>query len=166
MKRSPATAFSLTAIVLSLGLTAATLFSQDKTLADPAAPLEYFPVPSTGTSTAPYSAAVRLGDTLYVSGQLGTVPGKGLAPGGIAAETRQTLENIKAILERHGSSLDQVAKCTVFLADIKDFAEFNAIYREYFKNASALPARTTVATSLVIGARIEIDCIAYVAPKK
>jgi len=145
---------------LTLALTAATLLAQEK----PAAPLEYFPVPSSGNSSAPYSAAVRLSDTLYISGQLGTVAGKGLVPGGIGPETRQTLENIKAILERHGSSLDQVAKCTVFLADIKDFAAFNEVYREYFK--TNLPARTTVAASLVIGARIEIDCVAYVPPKK
>ncbi len=150
---------STVALTLALAVIAS-LPAQEKTGSTP----EYFP--SATSPTAPYSAAVRLGDTLYVSGQLGTVPGKGLVPGGIEAETRQTLENIKAILERHGSSLDQVAKCTVFLADIKDFPTFNAIYREYFKNASALPARTTVASSLVIGARIEIDCIAYVAPKK
>jgi reactive intermediate/imine deaminase len=129
------------------------------------APLEFFPVPSTAATPAPYSAAVRLGDTLYVSGQLGTAPGKGLVPGGIGPETRQTLENMKGILERHGSSLDQVAKCTVFLADIKDFAAFNEVYREFFK--TNLPARSTVAVSgLVIGARIEIECIAYVAPAK
>jgi 2-iminobutanoate/2-iminopropanoate deaminase len=152
--------FAFSAIVtFSLGV-AATLLAQEKS----AAPLEYFPVPANGATSAPYSAAVRLGDTLYVSGQLGTVPGKGLVPGGIETETRQTLENLKTVLERNGSSMTQVAKCTVFLADIKDFAAFNAVYREYFK--TNLPARTTVAASLVIGARIEIECIAHVAPTK
>lgn len=155
-------ALTVTAVSLLLSLAATPLFSQEKPAT---APLQYFSAPSTGTTAPAYSEAVRIGDTLYVSGQLGIIPGKGLAPGGIATETRQTLENIKAILERHDSSLDQVAKCTVFLADIKDFAEFNAIYREYFK--TNLPARTTIAVSgLVIGARIEIDCIAFVAPKK
>ncbi len=154
MKRS----FASATLTLSLALSAAPLLAQET----PAAAPKYFP--SATSPTAPYSEAVRLGDTLYVSGQLGTVPGKGLVPGGIEAETRQTLENIKAILERRGSSLDQVAKCTVFLADIKDFAAFNAVYREYFK--TNLPARTTVATSLVIGARIEIDCIAFAPSAK
>ena len=76
-------------------------------------------------------------------------------------ETRRTLENIKAILERHGSSLNHVMKCTVFLADIKDWPAFNEVYREFFK--TNLPARSALgANGLAFGARVELECIAFV----
>jgi 2-iminobutanoate/2-iminopropanoate deaminase len=122
---------------------------------------QYFPMSPTGGAPLPFSEAVKLGDTLYVSGQIGNLAGTlTLAPGGIAPEARRALENIQAILQRHGSSLDQVVKCTVFLADIQDWAAFNAIYREYFtKN---FPARSALAASgLAIGARVEVECIAF-----
>ena len=127
---------------------------------------QYFPMPSTGGAALPFSEAVRSGDTLYVSGQIGNLPGSlTLAPGGIGPETRRALENIKAILERHGSSLDHVLKCTVFLADIKEWAAFNGIYREYFK--ASLPARSALAASgLAVGARVEVECIAFVPSPK
>ena len=114
----------------------------------------------------PFSEAVKLGDTLYVSGQIGNLPGSlTLAPGGIGPEARRALDNMKAILERHGSSMDQVVKCTVFLADIKEWPAFNEVYREYFK--TNLPARSALAASgLAIGARVEVECIAFVPPKK
>ena len=125
----------------------------------------YFPMPSTGGAPLPFSEAVQLGDTLYVSGQLGNQPGTfNLVSGGIGAEAKQALENIKAILEKHGSSLDHVVKCTVFLADIKEWPAFNEIYRTYFKKN--LPARSALAASgLAIGARVEVECIAFVPPK-
>jgi 2-iminobutanoate/2-iminopropanoate deaminase len=109
----------------------------------------------------PFSEAVRVGSTLYLSGQLGNVPGTTeLVPGGIAAETRQALDNIKAILERNGSRMDRVAKCTVFLADIAEWPEMNEVYRTYFSNP---PARSALAASgLALGARVEIECIAVV----
>src|SRR5207248_8291985 len=91
----------------------------------------------------PFSQAVQLGHTLYVSGQVGVMPGTvNLAPGGLVPEARRVLENIKAILERHGTSLDHVMKCTVFLADIKDWPAFNEVYREFFKRN--LPARSAL----------------------
>jgi 2-iminobutanoate/2-iminopropanoate deaminase len=100
----------------------------------------YFPMPSTGGAPLPFSEAVRLGDTLYVSGQIGNLPGSlTLAPGGIGPEARRALENIRAILGRHGSSMDHVVKCTVFLADIGEWQVFNDVYREYF--SSNLPAQ-------------------------
>ena len=108
---------------------------------------------------------MQLGDTLYLSGQLGNQPGTlTLVPGGMDAEAKQALENMKAIVERHGSSLDQVVKCTVFLADIKEWPAFNVIYRSYFKKN--LPARSALAASgLALGARVEVECIAFVPPK-
>lgn len=111
----------------------------------------------------PFSSAVRVGHMLYLSGEVGRVPGTTtLVSGGIAEETRQTLENIKQVLEYAGSSLQNVVKCTVFLADIAEYQSMNAVYREYFSVDP--PARSTVAGSgLALGARVEIECMA-VAP--
>jgi reactive intermediate/imine deaminase len=110
----------------------------------------------------PFSSAVRVGNLLFLSGQIGTVPGtRQLADTGIAGQTRQALENIKAVLAYAGSSLDRAVKCTVFLADINDFAAMNAVYATYFPKDP--PARSTVAASgLAAGARMEIECIAVV----
>ncbi|MDH5805356.1 MAG: RidA family protein, partial [Gemmatimonadota bacterium] len=81
----------------------------------------------------PFSTAVRVGDVLYLSGQVGTVPGQeGLASGGVGPETRATMENIQRVLEHAGSSMDRVFKCTVFLVDIADYGEMNAVYRTFF----------------------------------
>ena len=107
----------------------------------------------------PFSTAVRVGDMLYLSGQIGTLPGtRELAPGGTAGQTRQTLENIKQVLEYAGSSMDRVVKCTVFLLDIADYAAMNEVYASFFPNDP--PARSTLAGSgLALGARVEIECI-------
>jgi 2-iminobutanoate/2-iminopropanoate deaminase len=112
--------------------------------------------------TLPFSPFVRVGNMLYLSGQIGITPGtRQLADTGIAGQTHQTLENIKAVLDSAGSSLERVVKCTVFLADIKDFAAMNEVYAAYFPKDP--PARSTVEVSgLVLGARIEIECIATV----
>ncbi len=111
-------------------------------------------------ASLPFSEAVRVGDLLYLSGKLGTRPGGlALVEGGIGPETRQTMENIKAALERHGSSMDRVVKCTVFLADIVEWAAMNEAYRPFFGKTP--PARSTIGTSgLALGARVEIECIA------
>lgn len=110
----------------------------------------------------PFSSAVRVGDLLYLSGQIGTLPGtRDLPQGGVGPETRQTLENVRGVLEHAGSSLERVVKCTVFLADIADYAAMNEVYRTYFPERP--PARSTVAGSgLALGARVEIECIALV----
>ena len=112
-----------------------------------------------GTRSLPFSEAVRVGDMLYLSGQVGVDAAGAVVPGGIEAETRQTLENIRAVLERHGSSLDGVVKCTVMLADIRnDYAPMNAVYRTFFA-PERLPSRSTFGTSgLALGARVEIEC--------
>lgn len=110
-------------------------------------------------SSLPFSETVRVGQVLYLSGQVGTDSSLKLVPGGIAAETRQTLENIRRVLERHGLSLDHVIKCTVMLADIGEWEAMNAVYRTYF--TGHLPARSAFGTSgLALGARVEIECMA------
>lgn len=110
----------------------------------------------------PFSEAVRVGHMLYLSGQLGFDPATSkLVEGGIAAETRKTLENIKAVLEKHGSSMAEVVKCTVFLADIKEWAAMNEVYVTYFPTNP--PARSALGSSgLALGARTEIECMATV----
>lgn len=111
----------------------------------------------------PFSSAVRVGNLLFLSGQIGNVPGtRQLADTGIAGQTRQTLENIKQLLAHAGSSLARVVKCTVFLVDIRDYAAMNAVYASYFPTDP--PARSAVGVAeLVFGARVEIECIASVA---
>jgi 2-iminobutanoate/2-iminopropanoate deaminase len=108
----------------------------------------------------PFSSAVRVGNLLFVSGQIGNVPGtRQLADTGIAGQTKAALENIKRILGAGGSSLDRVVQCTVFLASFDDYAGMNTVYASYFP--SDPPARATVAVSgLAFGARTEIECVA------
>ncbi len=111
-------------------------------------------------SARPLSDFVRVGNMLYLSGKLGTDSTGKLAPGGIGPETKQTLENIKAVLEKNRSSMDNVIKCTVMLADIKEWAEMNTVYVTFFKK-ERLPARSAFGTSgLVQGAHVEIECMA------
>lgn len=121
--------------------------------------VEYLLMPGMDDLDLPFSSAVRVNDTLYLSGNLGNIPGTlDLAEGGIAGETQQTMENIKAALEQFDSSLDQVVKCTVFLADMSEWGAMNEVYKTYFKNP---PARSALgANGLALGARVEIECIA------
>ena len=121
--------------------------------------VSYLQMPGMEGRNLPFSSAVRAGDTLYLSGNLGNVPGTSdLAEGGIAGETRQTMENISAVLQEFGSSMDEVVKCTVFLADMAEWGAMNEVYRTYFKNP---PARSALgASGLALNARVEIECIA------
>ena len=108
---------------------------------------------------SPFSDAVETDNLLFLTGQIGKnhTTGK-LVEGGIREETKQCIENIKAVLNHHNLGLDQVAKCTVILKDINEFAAFNEVYVQYFTKK---PARTTFAASGLAGnARIEIDVIA------
>ena len=123
----------------------------------PSTQTEFFPMP--GGRPLPFSEAVRVGNMLYLSGQLGTDSTGQLVPGGIGPETRQALTNIAAVLKRHGSSLDQVVKCTVMLADIGEWAAMNEVYVTFFR--SHRPARSAFGTSgLALGARLELECMA------
>ena len=108
----------------------------------------------------PFSEAVKAGDTLYLSGQIGVKPGKlELVPGGLKEEGRQTLENLRTTLETHGYSLRDVVKCTVMLADIAKWGEFNEIYKSFF--TAPYPARSALgANGLALGAQVELECIA------
>jgi len=110
----------------------------------------------------PFSEAVRVGHMLYLSGQLGfDSKTASLVEGGIGPETIQTMENIKATLEKHGSSMAEVVKCTVFLADIAEWAAMNEVYMTYFPTNP--PARSALGSSgLALGARAEIECMATV----
>lgn len=109
----------------------------------------------------PFSEAVKVDDTLYLSGQVGLVPAtQKLIAGGIVAESRQTMENINQVLTAHGYKLNDVVKCTVFLSNMKDFPSFNNVYKEYFK-PEHLPARSTVAVNgLAMDAKVEVECFA------
>ncbi len=110
----------------------------------------------------PFSEAVQVGDMLYLSGQIGTDPAtNSLVPGGIAEETKQTMENIKRTLEKYGSSLDNVVKCTVMLADIDEWQAMNDVYVTYFPNRK--PARSAFGTTgLAMNSRVEIECMAVI----
>lgn len=108
----------------------------------------------------PFSDAVRVGNTLYLSGQVGVVPGKmQLVAGGMAAESRQALDNIRAVLEASGFTLSDVVKCTVMLADMSQWGTFNEVYKTVFE--PPYPARSAFgASGLALGAQVEIECIA------
>ncbi len=129
---------------------------------DESSTVEYLSSASTREMNLPFSEAVRVGNMLYLSGQIG-IDDKtsALAEGGISAETKQTMENIKNTLMKNGSSLERVVKCTVMMADIREWAEMNKVYVTYFtKN---LPARSAFGTSgLALGARVDIECLAMV----
>ncbi len=114
-------------------------------------------------TTLPFSEAVRVGNTLYLSGQIGIVPGTmKLVEGGIEAEARQTMENIKTSLEAHGYAMSDLVKCTAMLTDISEWRAFNEVYRTFF--TGRYPARSALGTNgLALGARVEVECIAAVS---
>lgn len=118
-----------------------------------------------GPPTRPFSPAVRVGNVLYLAGQVGTsadASGTGVVPGGIEAETRQTMNNIRDVLEKSGSDMDHVVKCTVFLADMKEWEAMNGVYKTFFRDGR-YPARSAFGTTgLALNARVEIECIATV----
>lgn len=114
-----------------------------------------------GRPTRPFTPAVQVGDVLYLAGQIGTSANAqgGVVPGGIQAETRQTMENIKDVLEKSGSSMDRVFKCTVFMADMKEWDAMNEVYTTFFPTHK--PARSALgANGLALNARVEIECLA------
>lgn len=110
----------------------------------------------------PFSAAVRVGQTVYLSGQLGIAPdGQSVVPGGLEPEARRTMELIGEDLKRLGLGYDDLVKCTVFLADMADWPAFNRVYAGYFK-PGRYPARSALgANELALGARVELECVAW-----
>jgi|SRR5690554_4739935 len=123
---------------------------------DTRAPVEYF---SEGNGE-PYSAAVRVGDVLYLTGQVGMHP-DGSIPNGIEAQTRLAMENLAATMKSHGGSMDDVFNCTVMLDDISKWPEFNKIYASFF-TPGRLPARSSFATAgMSLGLLVEVVCQAY-----
>jgi len=124
------------------------------------AAVEHFPMANDPEGKLPFADVVRAGGFLFQSGKLGIDPATmKLVPGGIQAETRQTLELIKAGFARHGVGMERVVKCSVFLADMKEWGAMNEVYVQYFP--AGKPARSAFgASGLALGARVEIECIA------
>lgn len=108
--------------------------------------------------TLPFSEAVRIDGLLILSGQIPNLPGTlDIAPGGIEGQSHQVMKNIKAILERHGSSMEKVVKCTVMIDDMADWPAFNEVYVQYFPGPK--PARSAFgADGLAMGALVEVEC--------
>lgn len=118
-------------------------------------------IPVAGSSSLPFSSAVRVGDLLYLSGQIGTDSTGTLVTGGIGPETRQIMQNIRAVVESNGSSMDRVVKCLVMLADIDEWVAMNQEYVTHFPRS--LPARSAMgASGLALGARVEVECLAVI----
>jgi 2-iminobutanoate/2-iminopropanoate deaminase len=126
----------------------------------------FYNSPAAAAAKYPFSQAVRVGDILYVSGNIGNLDGTTqLAPGGIEAESRQTMENIGAILKANDLSFDDVFKCTVMITDMAKWGSFNTVYVTYFK-PGRLPARSAIgANGLAFGAQVELECWAYAGKK-
>lgn len=126
-------------------------------------PVEHYGAPQLGGQPLPFSNAVRVGDVLYLSGQIGIGP-NGRLPDGIEAQSRQTMENIGAILRSAGRGWDDVFHCTAMLDNMADWPAFNRVYVTYFR-PGRLPARSALgADGLALGALIEVECQAYAGP--
>ena len=120
---------------------------------------QYLPRSSLAGRPLPFSSAVRIGDILYMSGQMGFRE-DGILPDGMEAQARQTMENIRAVLEDAGLGFSDVFHCTVMLADMTQWAAFNTVYLEYF--SEPLPTRSAFgANGLALGGLVELECQAY-----
>ena len=124
--------------------------------------MKFINTPAARAAKLPFSQAVQVGDILYISGALGNIPGKlELVSGGLEAQTHQTMDNIGHVLRENGLTFRDVFKCTVMLADMTKWAEFNKIYVGYF-NPERLPARSAFgASGLALGAEVEVECLAH-----
>ena len=122
--------------------------------------VKYFVNETSKELNFPFSDASIVGNVIYVSGQVGSKPGtREVVDGGIGAETMQTLNNIKMILNDLGSNSDKIFKCLCMLEDINDYSEMNNAYTKFFSSRDYLPSRSTFAGSgLALGAKIEIEC--------
>lgn len=121
-------------------------------------PLEYYNVGN--DNSRPFTLAVRAGEYVHLSGQMGT-NAQGLVPGGFEAQSRQAMDNIAAILKGMSLSMDHIVKCTVMIVDMNKWGDFNKVYSTYFK-AGRLPARSAFGVNaLALGGEIEVECLAY-----
>ena len=138
----------------------AATFLQPATVAAAAnTPMKHYPAPAARGTPLPFSSAVRVGDILYLSGQIGLRP-DGTLPEGIEAQARQVMTNIAGVLAAAGAGWDDVFKCTVMIENMAEWAAFNAVYVTYFK-PDALPARSAFgADGLAMGALVEVECMA------
>jgi len=124
---------------------------------------QYLPRSTLAGKPLPFSSAVRIGDILYLSGQMGFRDDGTLAEG-MQGQARQALENIRAVLDSAGLNFSDVFHCTVMLADMSQWADFNAVYLEYFN--VPLPTRSAFgASGLALGGLVELECQAYAGPK-
>ena len=145
------------ALVALLGATAANAQA-------PRPAVEYFPAPERSGRAAPFSTAVRVGDVLYLSGQIGIQP-DGKLPPTFEGQAKQTMENVGAALKARGLGFGDVFKCTVMIADMKNWPAFNAVYMPYFPKGK-LPARSAFGSNgLALGAELELECMAYAGRK-
>ena len=135
---------------------------QEEVHVDKPEQVSYYQSEAMAALNLPFSDAVRVGNMLYLSGNIGNVPGElRLVEGGLEAEARQTMENIKAVLEANGTSFDHAVKLTIMMDDISQWSRFNEIYKKYFPNNK--PARSAFgADGLALGAALEVECIAYI----
>ena len=125
-----------------------------------AASIQFVTSESNQQNGYPFSDLVEVDNWLFLSGSIGTTPGGGLVEGGIEAESRQTMENIKALLATQGLGMDHLVKCTAMLADMAEWPAFNLVYKTFFNGT--YPARSAFgASGLALDARIEIECIAH-----
>jgi reactive intermediate/imine deaminase len=149
------------ALLVGIGLLFVPAFTASVVRAEDAN-LRFYNSPAVAAAKPPFSQAVRAGDTLYVSGNIGIDPSTmQLAAGGIEGESKQAMENIGAILKANDLSFDDVVKCTVMLADMAKWGDFNKVYVTYFK-PGRLPARSAFgANGLARGAQVELECLAY-----
>ena len=146
------------AIVLTAGILACA------TAASAADQTIYYRSPEVAAAKLPFSEATQVGNILYLSGQVGNVPGQPrLVEGGFAPQAKQAMENIGAVLKTRGLGYDDLFKCTILLADIKNWADFNKIYVTYFK-PERLPSRSALgASGLALDAAVEVECWANTA---
>jgi 2-iminobutanoate/2-iminopropanoate deaminase len=150
----------LTALAFATGVLAMTSAAD---AAPPRAAVEHYGRPTLNGQPLPFSDAVRVGDTLYLSGQLGLVDGK--LPDGIEAQTKAALDNVGTILQRAGLGYGDMFHCTAMLADMKLWPDFNKVYVTYFPEGKR-PARSAFgASGLALGALIELECQAYAGKK-
>jgi reactive intermediate/imine deaminase len=145
---------------LALAIAAGALMMTSPADAQSRPAVEHFGKPALNGQPLPFSEAVRVGDILYLSGQIGIGP-DGKLPDGIEAQTKQAMDNIGGVLKNAGLTYADVFHCTAFLADMKDWPAFNKVYVPYFPEGRR-PARSAFGTSgLALGALIELECQAY-----